>query len=169
MVLFLEDSVVAEIAESPAKEERLKRSLTDHLTALLCHVFLSCRPARPSQSRWTGVANVCQFALGLALCHRLLKPLLCALSAKKDDGDGDGNGDVANMDADARDSNLNGPPQHIDFLSDQGCCCIFFDAKVAKAKYFDFAQVQVADTDAYRLQQSTRRQLLSKWQGPKEH
>ena len=60
--------------------ERLRSALADHLSALVTHVFLGYKPARPSQSRWTGVAHVCQWSLGLALFHRILKPLLMALS-----------------------------------------------------------------------------------------
>ena len=47
------------------------------------------------------MAHVCSWALGLALFHRLLRPLLCSLSAKKSD---DAGGDDSNvgmlMDAD---------------------------------------------------------------------
>ena len=91
-----------EITGEPIRCKKLHASLADHLTALVSHIFLGHKPARPSQSRWTGVAHVCQWALGLALFHRLLGPLLCSLSAKKTD---DAGGDDSNlgmlMDADA--------------------------------------------------------------------
>ena len=93
-----------EITNEPIKGKRLHASLADHVTALVSHIFLGHKPARPSQSRWTGVAHVCQWSLGLALFHRLLGPLLCYLSAKKtnsDDGSDDSTLGMMLMDADA--------------------------------------------------------------------
>ena len=63
---------------------RLHDAIAHHVTVLFRHIFLSRKPSRPSQSRWTGVASVANFALSLALCHGLLKPLFESLSGKDD-------------------------------------------------------------------------------------
>lgn len=80
---------------------RLHTALTEHLSAIVGHVFLGRKPARPAQSRWTGVADVCQWCLGLSLFHKLFKPLLGALSSKSDDLAGN---EQPVMDNDVRDS-----------------------------------------------------------------
>lgn len=74
---------------------RLRSAIVDHLTVLLKHLFLSIKPARPAQSRWTGVASVASFTLAFALFHNMLEPLFGALTAKdKETG-------IADADADA--------------------------------------------------------------------
>ena len=81
------------------KQAALKTALVEHLVALATHVFMSHKPAKPSQSRWTGVAHVTQWALGLMLFHRLLRPLFTALSSKQDAGS---NADIPELDADVQ-------------------------------------------------------------------
>ena len=72
---------VNDTAAAEQNDGCLKNALAEHLFALVSHVFLHCKPARPSQSRWTGVASVAQWALGLFLFHRMLQPLFVALAS----------------------------------------------------------------------------------------
>lgn len=78
--------------------DRLHQVVADHLTILYRHLFLSCKPSKPAQSRWTGVASVAQFALSLSLCLGVLKPLFKCLAAKDADT---ANSAATDKDADA--------------------------------------------------------------------
>lgn len=78
MTIFIEDSVMA----NERLFQRVQTAVGEHLVTLFLHLFLSSKPSRPSQSRWTGVASVAQFTLSLALCHRLLQPLFAGLTSK---------------------------------------------------------------------------------------
>lgn len=96
-----------------SSREVLVDGLANHVTVLCEHLFLSTKPPRPTQSRWTGVPGVCQWCLGLELFHQTLAPLLQALSDKKDSGSGDGDAATATMttlDNDAGTSRLKPPP-----------------------------------------------------------
>lgn len=86
----------------PHKQTMLRRGVAEHLCALVGYVFMHCKPARPSQARWTGIAHVAQWTLGLALFHQFLKPLFTALSAKSDDDSKDSDTAGNTMDADVR-------------------------------------------------------------------
>ena len=97
MTVYIDD---AALKAEPERLEHIHSAIADHVGTLYQHLFLCNKPSRPSQSRWTGVANVCQFALSLSLCHGFLKGLFASLK-KKDDGK-DGAGD--NHDADVRSS-----------------------------------------------------------------
>ena len=85
MSVYVEDSSIQE----ESQRQNLRAVICSHLTILFRHIFLSKKPSRPAQSRWTGVASVAAFTLGLSLCHRLLAPLFASLTAKdKEDGSG---------------------------------------------------------------------------------
>ena len=65
---------------------------------------MSAKPARAAVGRWTGVASVCEWCLGLAVFHRFLAPLFSAL-ASKNAGKSDASqtaGEPKSADADAR-------------------------------------------------------------------
>lgn len=64
-----------------ARHKAVKDAVAQHVLALVSHVFLGQKPARPSQSRWTGVAAVARWCLSLALFHKMLGPLFQALAA----------------------------------------------------------------------------------------
>ena len=83
--VYVQDSA---LEQDEAAVNKLHDAIAHHVTILFRHIFLSRKPSRPSQSRWTGVANVASFALSLALCHGLLKPLFASLSAKDDNTTG---------------------------------------------------------------------------------
>ena len=95
ITVYVSDSAI----EDTLQKTRLEAALSDHVSVLLKHVFLSCKPARPAQSRWTGVASVANFVMSLSLCHNLMKPLFSSLAAKDKDGDADKSG--MSIDADA--------------------------------------------------------------------
>lgn len=82
IVVYISDETAD--CPDPDKQAMLRRGVVEHLCALVGYVFMHCKPARPSQSRWTGIAHVSQWTLGLALFHRFLSPLFAALSAKSD-------------------------------------------------------------------------------------
>lgn len=102
IIVYVSDETAAECFD-PRKQAMLKKAVCEHLSALVAYVFMHAKPSRPSQSRWTGVANVAQWTLGLALFHRFLKPLFTALSTKLDVPDADANSAGTTMDTDARD------------------------------------------------------------------
>ena len=87
--VYVADSALADADTSLQQSQRIRIHdvVSDHVAILVRHLFLSRKPSRPAQSRWTGVPDVCNFTLSLALFHGLLKPLFAALSAK-DDGAG---------------------------------------------------------------------------------
>ncbi len=81
-------------------------AVAEVVTTLFLHCFLHAKPARVAQARWTGVASVVEWCLGLGLFHCMLGPLLGSLAAGWDHietigngsngpGPGNGNGDVA--------------------------------------------------------------------------
>ena len=41
-------------------------AVAGHLSTLFLHCFMSAKPARAAVGRWTGVASVCEWCLGLA-------------------------------------------------------------------------------------------------------
>lgn len=81
-------------------QSSLRESVVAHLGALVSYVFMHCKPARPSQARWTGVPHVAQWALGLSMWHRILTPLFAALTSSKGEPGPQMSGDAALMDAD---------------------------------------------------------------------
>ena len=101
--IYLDPTTFAKAQLDVTTLERLRRALADHVSALVSHVFLGYKPARPSQSRWTGVAHVCQWALGLALFHRILKPLLSALSTNASTSENSADPASRSMDVDVCD------------------------------------------------------------------
>ena len=72
-------------------------AVASHLSTLFLHCFLSAKPARAAIGRWTGVASVCEWCLGLAVFHQFLGPLLSALAGKNQEPEG-----PKSSDADAR-------------------------------------------------------------------
>lgn len=68
--------------EPSAITEQLMDALATHIAVLYEHVFVSVKPQRPTQSRWTGVPCVANFCLGLQLFHNLLEPLLTSLAGR---------------------------------------------------------------------------------------
>ena len=95
--MFVDDSA----ASRKDLEDHLHRSLTEHLTALVSCLFMGSKPAKPSQSRWTGMANCAQWALCLAMWHQLLNPLFTALASGQTT---DVSENATTMDADVRSS-----------------------------------------------------------------
>ena len=71
--------------EDQVGRSKLQNAVVDHVTILYRHMFLACKPSKPAQSRWTGVASVAQFALSLSLCLGMLKPLFKFLATKDND------------------------------------------------------------------------------------
>ena len=97
--MYVDDSALTD----ESRREQLHKAVAHHVTVLFRHIFLSVKPSKPAQSRWTGVASVANFTLSLALFHRMLAPLFASLTAK------DGNSassTVKSTDADARDSGV---------------------------------------------------------------
>ena len=82
IVVFIDDNTLHRAKADDKIWQLLERSVTEHLSALIAHVYLHSKPACPSQSRWTGVPNVAQWCLGLALFHQFLMLLFGALSSK---------------------------------------------------------------------------------------
>jgi hypothetical protein len=83
--VYVADSALADAPDSSSQQSErvpIHHDVSDHLVVLVRHLFLSRKPSRPAQSRWTGVPDVCNFALSLYLFHGLLKPLFAALSTK---------------------------------------------------------------------------------------
>ena len=93
MTVFVDDAT----ALCDQRREPLERSLTEHLTALISFIFMGCKPAKPSQSRWTGMSHCAQWALALAMWHRILTPLFASLAARESKNMDTGN---QTMDAD---------------------------------------------------------------------
>lgn len=93
-MVFIDDNTLHRARADDQLLQQLERSVSEHLSALISHVFLHSKPARPSQSRWTGVANVAEWCLGLALFHQFLALLLGALSAKAGSNTADSTMDV---------------------------------------------------------------------------
>ena len=71
--------------ENAEHRERLQQAVADHLIILYRRIFMSRKPSRPAQSRWTGVAGVAEFTLALALVYGMLQPLFGSLAVKDDD------------------------------------------------------------------------------------
>ena len=88
LTVYVEDTALASHARNPASLHRLHCALAEHLTVLIRHIFLSTKPPKPSQSRWTGVAGAARWALSLALFHKLLAPLMSSLSSTTCGSDG---------------------------------------------------------------------------------
>ena len=86
---------------NPAANEFLLDSLSNHVAVLCEHLFLSSKPPRPAESRWTGVPSVCRWCLAFSCFHQLLGPLLKALAAGAKDS-GDAETQAATLDNDAR-------------------------------------------------------------------
>ena len=80
IAVYVEDKLLIDLSSEHIS--RLRRAISDHVTVLLKHLFLSSKPAEPAQSRWTGVASVASFTLAFALFHNMLEPLFRALAAK---------------------------------------------------------------------------------------
>lgn len=78
MTVYIDDAALKNTEKLP----HIHLAISDHVGTLYQHLFLSNKPSRPSQSRWTGVANVCEFALSLSLCHGFLKGLFASLKKK---------------------------------------------------------------------------------------
>lgn len=93
-MVFIDDNTLHRARADDQLLQQLERSVSEHLSALISHVFLHSKPARPSQSRWTGVANVAEWCLGLALFHQFLTLLFGALSAKAGSNTADSTMDV---------------------------------------------------------------------------
>ena len=91
--MYIDDSAL----DNGPQQERLRHAVADHVTVLYRHVFLSSKPSRPAQARWTGVANVAEFALGLSLAFGMLQPLFASLASK----DSSTGGMAQNADKDA--------------------------------------------------------------------
>lgn len=100
MTVYIDDAALKNTEKLP----HIHLAISDHVGTLYQHLFLANKPSRPSQSRWTGVANVCEFALSLSLCHGFLKGLFASLKKKQDGKDKDKDGTGANHDADVRSS-----------------------------------------------------------------
>ena len=94
MTVYVDDVALASHTQNPASLQRLQHALAEHLTVLIRHVFLSTKPPKPSQSRWTGVAGAARWALGLALFHKLFAPLITALASTACGSDGNFDFDV---------------------------------------------------------------------------
>ena len=72
-------------------------AVCSHLATLCRHVFLTRKPPKPTQSRWTGVAGVARWGLCLACFHRSLAPVLSALvKTEKGEGPGQNNMELDN-------------------------------------------------------------------------
>lgn len=67
-------TILFEQGHTPATAQRLGTLVA----ALAKHVFLGLKPMCPAQARWTGVANVARFALGLQCFHQILLNLFCS-------------------------------------------------------------------------------------------
>lgn len=173
--IYLDPRTFAKAQLDVGAFQRLRSALADHLSALVTHVFLGYKPARPSQSRWTGVAHVCQWSLGLALFHRILKPLLSALSMN---ASSENSADPASrsMDVDVCDwvnQSVKSAAEpslffHVDsdvILKFDRTCFFFKWCVCGCAVAILMTQVQTADSDSFRAQQNTRRQLLGQWWG----
>lgn len=94
----------------PTAQTVLVDALSNHLAVLCEHLFLSTKPPRPTQSRWTGVPAVSQWALSLELFHRMLGPMLQSLAGNDDSASASGaaadfSGPTPTLDNDARTSN----------------------------------------------------------------
>ena len=74
------DTITVYLPDTSHVSPMLLEAIADHICTLYDHVFMTAKPQKPTQSRWTGVAAVAQFCLGLALFHNLLAPLLGALA-----------------------------------------------------------------------------------------
>jgi hypothetical protein len=160
--VYLDDATAANPDQH--KKDRLHTSLVEHLGALVIHVFLHCRPAKPSQSRWTGVGNVAQWALSLAMFHRMLAPVFMALSENSKD-------DMENLDADAQCSAILAATKKMHWVQSETFCQIMRSCPVrlcyvTLGSSHAFSKVQVADSNAFRIQQSKRRFLLGQWCSP---
>lgn len=77
-----------------------RTALCDHIAVLCSHVLLGAKPPKPTLSRWTGVAAVCNWRLRLSLFHGLLGPVLQALSGGA--GQDEAKDQKSSLDTDAR-------------------------------------------------------------------
>ena len=93
LIVYVDDSAL----ENGMQQEKLRHAVVDHVTILYRHIFLASKPSRPAQARWTGVASVAEFALGLSLSFGMLQPLFASLASK----DSDSSGLAKTMDKDA--------------------------------------------------------------------
>ena len=95
--------------DRPDRMDALLKALANHVGTLCEHLFLSCKPPRPAQARWTGVPAVSKWCLCFSLFHQLLDPLLSSLASggKVPGSGGDADGGTAPvLDNDARASGL---------------------------------------------------------------
>jgi hypothetical protein len=77
--------VIRALAEGgPEPNANYLAALAQKISMLVKHVFLSCKPMQPAQARWTGVANVGSWALGLRMFHKLLTAIVKNLQLKGD-------------------------------------------------------------------------------------
>lgn len=93
LIVYVDDSAL----DNGMQQEKLRHAVVDHVTILYRHIFLASKPSRPAQARWTGVASVAEFALGLSLSFGMLQPLFASLASK----DSDSSGLAKTMDKDA--------------------------------------------------------------------
>ena len=181
------------------------QAVASHLSVLFTHVFTGAKPAKAAQARWTGVASVCAWCLGLGVFHNMLAPILAALAGgSKPETDMRTANDV-----DARTSDWFRSAKSVSFIHERwfetwwikltfqgsipsiSSCSVthwlyaspwrrwFFMKyyhgahghqeswlEVLKCQVPGCGQVQTADSEAYRAQQSLRRARLSEWSGP---
>lgn len=177
IAMYLNDSGGGSTAYQIAStSEDVKHAIAQHLAVLAKHLFMSAKPPKPTQSRWTGVAGVCRWALRISLFHRCLSPMLSALATKESTGEDSASG--IGLDNDARSWGAWWQRVFLfNVLSWIPVVSMFQQASLLQTKGSDsdwcrwsihgpsVFEVQVSDSVAYRAQQRTRRQRLAEWCG----